>query len=992
MSAAPGERPPADRQTAGPSDRPMETDPLAERRALLAARAGFLVEWRDAGDGVQQVAADVLAVLLTRIGLPCDTVAECDASLALLDAESLSKRPPPLLTGTVGEPLLVPEGWLQPEMTYSVALDSSIPPHAWRAPEGLQDDAASGKPSTRLVSDVAAASGAAELAGTTVAESNDGSIGSDGRPEAHLRTLRGKTTRASRADTVPPTPPANAFETTSHFVAIAPIAYPGYHTLQLFDAARTTVALAIAPARCFGVADAVATLQPLDVPIQAPLHDAGHTPSTATSDAAALPAPKPAVWGLTAQVYGLRPPREATSSTTSIAAVTAVAAPAPSTGTSALPERQSARDMGLGDFTMLAALARTAALAGAGALAISPLHAMSNADPGKYSPYSPSSRLFLNAWHIDPAAVLGTAACDAAIAALALGPTVDVLGKAPLIDWPEAVNARLAILRYLFDTHFADATADAGAESSTPLASAAPLRAPPGTSADALAAAAEHRAARAGFDAFRRAGGIALERHARFEALHAARIAAADDYDWREWPSALRDPESADVAAFAETHRRDVDFQLFLQWQAAAGLARAQEAARAAGMPIGLIADLAVGCDSAGSQTWADPEAMLQGLSVGAPPDLFNREGQRWGLTTFSPRALHQQGFAPFIDMVRAALRHAGGLRVDHILGLRRLWLVPDGESASRGAYLRYPLEDLLRLLALESWRHRAIIIGEDLGTVPPGLRETLADAGLLGMRVLWFERDENTASTDTDDTVSADDPVAPATGNAARPAAVSAPPFTAPSKWTRDAVAMTSTHDLPTLAGWWRGDDIGWRAYVETAADAGTNADTVTADDLESVLTQAKERKQDDMRDRARDRTALWKALCDAGLIGDPGGAPIAASVAAENAVPDLPDATDTPDVSDVPDVPDLPPIDAMLRFVAATPAPLALLPLEDILGLAEQPNLPGPSTVHPNWRRRMPYPIDSTNFSPDAEADALSVQKRLADINAVRMQSSSS
>lgn len=995
MSTGSGKLPTnTDHPTDGASDRSPDADALAESRARLADRAGFLVTWRDAGDRVQTVEPDVLAVLLTRIGLPCDTVAQCDASLALLDAESLSRRPPPLLTGTVGEPLRVPEGWLQPDTGYSIALDSSIPPHAWRAPEGLQDNGAAGKPSTRLVSDAAAASGAAELAGTTVAQSNGGSEDGNARPESHLRTLRGRTSRSAQASHGAS---SDGAESTARYVAIAPIAYPGYHTLQLFDAARTTVELAIAPRRCFGVADALATQQPLDFAIQSALHETGSsiapTVATAPKTADADKVAKPAVWGLTAQVYGLRPSRDPHAVAGSIASNVS-----PSSIATVTQQRTAARDMGLGDFTMLAALAHTAALAGAGALAISPLHAMSNADPGKYSPYSPSSRLFLNAWHIDPAAVLGTAACEAAIDALKLGPTLDALGKAPLIDWPAAVNARLAILRHLFDTHFAEDAAEMAADSPTSPSSDAPLRAPPGATADALAAAAEHRAARAGFAAFQRAGGIALERHARFEALHAARIAAARQaeaeagtaagsdthspvdsahgYDWRQWPAPLRDPESAEVTAFIDTHRHDVDFQLFLQWQASLGLARAQEAARAAGMPIGLIADLAVGCDSAGSQTWAGPDAMLNGLSVGAPPDLFNREGQRWGLTTFSPRALHQQGFAPFIDMVRAALRHAGGLRVDHILGLRRLWLVPDGESASRGAYLHYPLEDLLRLLALESWRHRAIIIGEDLGTVPPGLRETLSDAGLLGMHVLWFERGEGTATSDAPPADSTDDTTT-----------VGIAPFTAPSKWTSDAVAMTSTHDLPTLAGWWRGDDIGWRAYVESAAAAEASEDTpgpattdiAAADDLDKALTHAKACKPDDMRDRAHDRAALWEALCDAGVVIDAPDDRVAS--VADNAA-----------LARVPEVPEQPPIDAMLRFVAATPAPLALLPLEDVLGLAEQPNLPGPSTVHPNWRRRMPYPIDSTTFFPDAAPDAPPVQKRLADITVVRMQSSSS
>lgn len=916
----------ASKQAPSPSD-----DALAERRAALATRAGFLVDWQDATDQPQRVPADVLAVLLARIGLPSDTVAQCEESLALLDAESLGRRAPPLLTGTVGEKLVLPEGWLRPGMTYSIALDGTIPPGAWDRASGRQPDPAAPNPDTRLSTHAPAPSGAAEIVGTTVGD--DVSIPA----QTHLRTLRGRIARcASPGDAMPADAPANAY------VAIEPIDYPGYHTLQLFDDAQTRVALAIAPTRCFGVADALATQWPLDAPLLT-ARPADETETAGDAIAEDGGAGGVHVWGVCAQVYGLRPASRSTVSGTS--------------------HDTGAPDMGLGDFSTLADLARTAATSGAGALAISPLHAMCNADPGKYSPYSPSSRLFLNAWHIDPAAVVGAAACEDAIKALQLGPTLDALGRAPLIDWPTAVRARLAILRHLFDTYFAEDANAARPSSGSDVVGDTVRRAPADVTADTLAAAAERRAARAEFNAFRQAGGIALERHARFEALHAASIANADaddaahGHDWRQWPDALRDPDSAEIAAFAETHRQDIDFQLFLQWQAAAGLARAQAAARAAGMPIGLIADLAVGCDSAGSQTWSDPDAMLNGLSVGAPPDVFNRDGQRWGLTTFSPRALTAQGFAPFIDMVRAALRHAGGLRVDHILGLRRLWLVPDGESAARGAYLCYPLEDLLRLLALESWRHRAIIIGEDLGTVPPGLRETLAEAGLLGMRVLWFEREENTACADG---------VAPEEMTA---------PFTPPSRWSRDAVAMTSTHDLPTLAGWWRGDDIGWRVLIEAAearairtkdghdasAHPGADGDQETgashdeARSLTAILDDAKARKPEDMAARHRDRAALWAALHEAGVLD------------ADDQAPATPARADEL-------VPDTPPVRAMLRFVAAAGAPLTLFPLEDVLGQSEQPNLPGPSTVHPNWRRRMPRAIDETSFAmaPGTRADA--------------------
>jgi 4-alpha-glucanotransferase len=387
----------------------------------------------------------------------------------------------------------------------------------------------------------------------------------------------------------------------------------------------------------------------------------------------------PPLWGVAAQLYGLR-----------------------RTG-----------DGGIGDYSALARLAVESAKRGAHALAVSPTHAMFSAEPERFSPYSPSSRLWLNVTHIDVEAVFGAQAARAAIEAAQAGDTWTQLERLNLIDWPKAVRLKLKVLRTLFEQFCVhDRAQDA------PLALE--------------------------FNAFCVHGGRSLEDHARFEALQAVQLAQAEpNGHWRNWPEALRNPRSAEVEAFANANRHEVEFYLFLQWLAAKGLSQAQLAARDAGMAVGLIADLAVGCDSAGSHAWSYRDDMLQGVSVGAPPDLFNQAGQAWGLTTFSPRAMRTQGFSAFIDMLRAAFAHAGGVRIDHILGLRRLWLVPDGESAANGAYLRYPLEDMLRLIALESWRHRSIVIGEDLGTVPPGFRERLDEHGIEGIRVLWFEGSE---------------------------------------------------------------------------------------------------------------------------------------------------------------------------------------------------------------------------------------------------------
>ncbi|HEY8605490.1 MAG TPA: 4-alpha-glucanotransferase [Noviherbaspirillum sp.] len=577
---------------------------------------------------------------------------------------------------------------------------------------------------------------------------------------------------------------------------------PGYHLLRT---AQGDTRLAVAPPGCFGVTDALAAGRDTD-------------------------AQAARVWGLGVQLYSLRRPG----------------------------------DGGFGDYTALQQLVRTAAGHGAAAVAISPVHAMFSADVHRFSPYGPSSRLFLNVLHVDPAAVLGQQALAEAMAEEGddVAAKLASLEQLALIDWPAAAALRLKLLRRLYGKFL-------------------------------------QQGDRSDFEAFRAREGSALRDHACFEAIHAWRLAQGEDGDWRHWPEGLRDPRGAQVERFARDYADDVGFHEFLQWQAARGLGGAQQAARDAGMPIGLIADLAVGADSSGSQAWSRQAEIINGLSVGAPPDQLNTRGQSWGIGAFSPQAMKARGFGAYLEMLRATFAHGGGARIDHVLGLARLWLVPHGASPEEGAYLRYPLDDLLRLIALESWRHRAIVIGEDLGTVPKGFDTTLAQAGLLGIRLLHFQQDGHR--------------------------------FFKPSEYPVSAIATTTTHDLPTFAGWWEGRDIDWRARLNLLEPGQTGADAHDG--------------------RAQERRKLWQALDAEGLVQGPMPPPAA----------------------------DQAPIEAALAFVAATPAPLAVLPVEDALGLAEQPNLPGTIDEHPNWRRRLPQPVGDL-------LDAPAVRARLAVMNKQR------
>jgi 4-alpha-glucanotransferase len=490
-------------------------------------------------------------------------------------------------------------------------------------------------------------------------------------------------------------------------------------------------------------------------------------------------------------------------------------------------------DGGIGDFAALAELAALAAGHGADVLAISPVHAQFSANADRYGPYSPSNRAALNVLHIaEPTSITG----------------------GTLIDWPQASAAKLAALRQAYE-NFHDHAALA---------------------------------------AFRAETGDRITRHALFEAIAASLVPGHEAAkDWRNWPQAYRDPHNPAVLRFLDEHAHEVSFHAYLQYRADQELQAAQRAAREAGMKVGLVADLAVGADHAGAQSWSYQSEVLRGLEIGAPPDAINREGQSWGITALSPHGLRKSGFTAFLEMLRHALRHAGGVRIDHIMGLARLWVIPIGCRSDQGAYLRLPAEDLLRLTALESQRRKAVIIGEDLGTLPEGFQGRLAAAGISGLRVMWFER----------------------TGSH----------FNPPAAWERTAVAMTTTHDLPTVAGWWQGNDIGWRARLNMAGDSAAQ--------------------------READRAELWMAFRNSGATQAPIPPPEQGKAAA----------------------------DAACAHIGLAGSTLALLPLEDALALPEQPNLPGTQDEHPNWRQRLPAPTADLINRPDVAA-------RLAALTAAR------
>jgi glycogen operon protein len=392
------------------------------------------------------------------------------------------------------------------------------------------------------------------------------------------------------------------------------------------------------------------------------------------------------------------------------------------------------------------------------------------------------------------------------------------------------------------------------------------------------------------FERFVAAGGPSLQNFAIFEAI-AEQFPGKSS---RQWPDQFLSADSPHVTTFAATHWSRVHFALYLQWLADRQLAEAARQARACGLALSFYRDLAVGAAPDGAEAWANAGATLaRGVSIGAPPDPFSPAGQVWDLPPPIPRALAGNGCAAFREIVAANMRHAGALRIDHAAALARLFWVPDGANADDGTYVSYPRDALIATLAEESHRARCLVVGEDLGTLPHGFREWLDAADVLSYRILWFERD------------------------GAR--------FLPPARYPAKAAACVSTHDLPTVAGWWNGRDIDERSalgLLDSAAGEAARAG------------------------RAADRRALAAAMVDSG------------SVAAGAVDPDAPHGVAI--------------TAAVHRHIARAPSLLMLLQADDLAGEAEALNLPATDRERPNWRRKLYVDADGLWETPAAVAIA--------------------
>lgn len=524
-------------------------------------------------------------------------------------------------------------------------------------------------------------------------------------------------------------------------------------------------------------------------------------------------------------------------------------------------------DWGIGDFGGLARLAKAGHALGAASVGINPVHAMFPDTPQNASPYSPSSRLFLNPLYIDVTGAPGYGQCEAVrelTTSTDFADRLEGIRAETHVDYPAVTTLKLEVLELLY-TWFLEQPAKA----------------------------------RASFDAFCEAGGESLRRFCLHEVLREHHKGKC----WHQWTKAFRDPASKKVQAFADKNAERLGFFAYLQWLAESQL----ETAGNQGLSIGLYRDLAVGADAGGADAWAEQDLIVNGVGFGAPPDAFNPLGQNWGLPPLHPHTLRERGYAPFRDMLRANMRHAGALRIDHAMALMQLYWVPGGSDARSGAYVHYPFDDLLGVLALESQRNKCLIIGEDLGTVPDGFRERMEAEGILSYRLFFFERWESGL-------------------------------FMRPENYPRLALATATTHDLPTVAGYWRGTDLELRRSLG--------------------LFHSNEAMESDLHARQDERDKLLAALEDQGLKPD-------------GLWPDP--HMDEAGLARL--------TQAAERFVARTPSCLLMVNLDDLLCELDQLNLPGTVFEYPNWRRRLSRTVEDltqASFTREVLRDVINERRR--------------
>lgn len=542
---------------------------------------------------------------------------------------------------------------------------------------------------------------------------------------------------------------------------------------------------------------------------------------------------------------------------------------------------RSENNWGVGDFGDLKKMVTEVGRRGGAFVGLNPIHALYPANPLSASPYSPSSRRWLNLTYIDVNAVEEFAASQIAQDWWHSIETHDALLQArstEYVDYPLVMQLKSAALKLAW-----------------PLFCELP----------------EASQRKRDFRRFVLLGGDSLRQQALFDALHThLRDLDLGLWGWPVWPDAYRDAKGADVAQFSEHYASEVEFYQWQQWLAHTQFAECYQCSVELGMPIGLYRDLAVGVAEGGAETWSDPALYCLNATIGAPPDILGPQGQNWGLPPIDPHEMKDRAYQPFIDLLRANMAQCGALRIDHVMGLLRLWWIPFDEEAGNGAYVRYPLDDLLGVLALESQRHQCMVIGEDLGTVPKEIVASLRDSGVYSYKVLYFEHDKTFT-------------------------------YRQPQDYVAQAMATVTTHDLPTLRGYWEGGDL------TLGASLGVYPDPQVLEKLRGERERSKQGLLD----------ALHREHC----------VPKATSHHAEK-------------------MPMTPVLNRGLqRYLADSSSALLGLQPEDWLDMATPVNVPGTNTEYPNWRRKLIHTLEA--MFGDEHINAL-----LVDLNRRRLAAAES
>jgi 4-alpha-glucanotransferase len=513
---------------------------------------------------------------------------------------------------------------------------------------------------------------------------------------------------------------------------------------------------------------------------------------------------------------------------------------------------RSENNWGVGDFSDLKELLQLAAAAGAGFVGISPVHALFPSDPTLFSPYSASSRHALNTLFIDVSSVLevqGSRRAQAIMGDPGFRARLAQVRAATHVDYPAVASLKMSVLRAAFERFRTEHLA-------------------------------RHTARAAACRAFQRERGEVMRLHTLFDAIDGhLRKHHGTGAGWHNWPEEYRSPGSEAVRRFAQEHADEVDFHGYLQWIAAEQLGAVRQLARDLGLGVGIYGDYAVGVNASGSETWSDQSLYCTGAAIGAPPDPIGPGGQEWGIPPQDPRQLRRTAYAPFAALVRASMRNCGALRLDHVMALFRQWWVARGLKSVDGAYVHYPLEDLLGVVALESHRNQCLVVGEDLGVVPDEIRRALPQFNVYHYKVVLFEQKNGE--------------------------------FVAPASYIRPALAAVTTHDLPTLHGWWSGHDVDLWEKLGFYGDA-------------SVGERVRAERQADRQRllRALQKEKLWP--------GEPDE---------RAAVPEYSAALSR----------------AVHAYLGRSPTALVTVQIEDMIGMLEPVNVPGTSSEYSNWTRRV-------------------------------------